>query len=239
MCPLALSEGAEHTRALRNREGQTARARSQSNNPGCRVRLRRMTAPGTDRRVQRTHELLLDAMLGLMIERGYERFTIQHLIDRAGVGRATFYAHFDSKEDLLVASIGRLKASLLAAPPAAAGAATKAPAGLGFSLPFFLHVHSHRRIYDAIVGRRSQALVEAHIARMLDELVREDFAQRGTPGLATPAERDAAVAFIVGALWACTKWWLESRAPMDGHAIDALFQRMCRHGLDGVIRPQA
>ena len=65
-----------------------------------------------DRRAVRTRGLLLDALPSLMLERGFERLTTQNIIDRAGVGRATFYAHFQNKEELLEASVGRLRESL-------------------------------------------------------------------------------------------------------------------------------
>ncbi|WP_280215462.1 helix-turn-helix domain-containing protein [Nocardia cyriacigeorgica] len=39
-----------------------------------------------------------------MIERGYERVTVTDVIDRADVGRSTFYAHYRDKDDLLVVS---------------------------------------------------------------------------------------------------------------------------------------
>ena len=65
-----------------------------------------------DRRVARTRELVLDAFLGLMVERGYETMTVQDLLDRSGVGRATFYAHFKGKEDLLASSVRRLQGGL-------------------------------------------------------------------------------------------------------------------------------
>ncbi|WP_280451834.1 TetR/AcrR family transcriptional regulator [Nocardia cyriacigeorgica] len=43
-------------------------------------------------------------MIELMIERGYERVTVTDVIDRADVGRSTFYAHYRDKDDLLVVS---------------------------------------------------------------------------------------------------------------------------------------
>ncbi|WP_280265794.1 TetR/AcrR family transcriptional regulator [Nocardia wallacei] len=58
----------------------------------------------TDRRVRRTHLALHQALIGLMLERGYARITVQDILDRADVGRSTFYAHFRNKDDLLVVS---------------------------------------------------------------------------------------------------------------------------------------
>ena len=50
-----------------------------------------------DRRVQRTRQLLQDALISMMIEKGYAATTVQDIIGRANVGRATFYAHFADK----------------------------------------------------------------------------------------------------------------------------------------------
>ena len=65
-----------------------------------------------DRRVQRTEQLLRGALLSLIQEKGFETLSVQDTIDRANVGRATFYAHFDNKEDLLVSGFDNLRASL-------------------------------------------------------------------------------------------------------------------------------
>ena len=46
----------------------------------------------TDRRVQRTQKLIHEAMISLMLETGYEKITIQDIIDRANIGCSTFYA---------------------------------------------------------------------------------------------------------------------------------------------------
>jgi Bacterial regulatory proteins, tetR family len=46
-----------------------------------------------DRRVQRTRELLQKALIELISERGYYAVTIQDIVDRANVGRTTYYLH--------------------------------------------------------------------------------------------------------------------------------------------------
>src|SRR5262245_8432628 len=69
-------------------------------------------AKRVDRRIRRTQELLRAALMSLIQEKGFETLSVQDIIDRANVGRATFYAHFDSKDDLLASGIEELRASL-------------------------------------------------------------------------------------------------------------------------------
>jgi AcrR family transcriptional regulator len=50
-----------------------------------------------DPRVRRTRELLTTAFAHLMNERGFASVTVQDVAERAGINRATFYAHYDDK----------------------------------------------------------------------------------------------------------------------------------------------
>ncbi|HZU30259.1 MAG TPA: TetR/AcrR family transcriptional regulator, partial [Candidatus Angelobacter sp.] len=60
------------------------------------------TKKKTDRRAQRTRNVLGDALVTLMQEKPFEEITVQHVLDRAGVGRSTFYAHYSDKNDLFL-----------------------------------------------------------------------------------------------------------------------------------------
>lgn len=53
-----------------------------------------------DRRQKKTREAIFRAFTDLLCEYPLEKITIRHIIDRADVGRATFYAHFETKDDL-------------------------------------------------------------------------------------------------------------------------------------------
>jgi AcrR family transcriptional regulator len=89
-----------------------------------------------DKRVQRTLKDLREGLLALMVERGYEALTVQDILDRAGVGRATFYEHFRGKDDLLRRSLEPLREHLRGEWKLAADGAKEAGAELGFVLPF-------------------------------------------------------------------------------------------------------
>jgi AcrR family transcriptional regulator len=63
-------------------------------------------APFPGRRVRRARERLLEAMLMVSGERGYEHISVQDVIERAQASRATFYKHFDGKEDCFAQAYG-------------------------------------------------------------------------------------------------------------------------------------
>ncbi len=54
-----------------------------------------------DPRVKRTRQLLVQSFLDLLAEKPIQSITVQDITDRATINRATFYAHFDDKFDLL------------------------------------------------------------------------------------------------------------------------------------------
>ena len=54
-----------------------------------------------DRRQRKTREAIFAAFIGLLAKKDYSQITVGEIIERADIGRATFYAHFETKDFLL------------------------------------------------------------------------------------------------------------------------------------------
>ncbi|MEP6986794.1 MAG: TetR/AcrR family transcriptional regulator [Chloroflexota bacterium] len=52
-------------------------------------------------RVRRTRKIIQEALINLTVEKGYNRISVQNIVDRAGINRSTFYRHYLDKDDLL------------------------------------------------------------------------------------------------------------------------------------------
>src|SRR5438477_1675881 len=127
-----------------------------------------MAGERRDRRVVRSRRLLQEALVALILERGYAAVTVQAVLDRADVGRATFYAHFPSKQALLLNIFEELRESLhreLAGIPPATVA--RFGHGVGLLQPLFAHAAQNRRLYRTLLGSRDGAAVLHELREML------------------------------------------------------------------------
>jgi AcrR family transcriptional regulator len=173
----------------------------------------------TDRRVVRTRATLRDALVSLIIERGWESISIQDVCDRANVGRSTFYTHFADKEELLLSGFEDLRRALrLVVKVSGRGK------GLAFARPLLEHANDNRRLFRALVGKRSSQTVQRRFLEVVIGQTEEELAE----ALGTGAALEATVQYVAGAFSQLVIWWLEFRAPLQPAELDAIFQRLTR-----------
>jgi AcrR family transcriptional regulator len=128
----------------------------------------------TDRRIQKTRSLLHEALASLIHEKAYDSIAVKEILDRANVGRSTFYMHFRDKDELLVSGIhDMLSAVQSKRPPASAKRHERI---IWFSLPIFEHIHRHRRSGMARMGTRGRAIIHEHLQNVLAKLIVDDVA---------------------------------------------------------------
>ncbi|WP_416062225.1 TetR/AcrR family transcriptional regulator [Rhodococcus indonesiensis] len=143
--------------------------------------------PHQDRRVRRTRTELHRALIELLTEKGYDRVSVQDILDRADVGRSTFYHHFRDKDDLLVVSCTEYMQR--AVEERARGRSSPwEPVRTVFDL-----CEEYPRVYAALAGRRSDAVLVRATAHMVHEVLTRHL---GAPRGADDAALDPAVQFL-------------------------------------------
>lgn len=193
-----------------------------------------MEKKGGDRRIRRTREVLHGALISLMTEKSYESITIQEIIDRANVGRTTFYAHFSDKDDLVIWALQRLQEVLEDARKEPGSVTGGVHEGLvGFALPAFRHLFGGRPVYKAIIGSQAKAIVMEYMPVMLGNLIRGKSRPRSriyTKG-ATEIPYDLLVHFVISTFVSLVSWWLDSPDPLPPEEIDTMFRALVLHDL--------
>ena len=181
-----------------------------------------------DRRVRRTRELLRSALISLILEKGYERVTVRDIIDRADVGRSTFYAHFRDKDDLLLSGFDELREALRAAMALYEREEHELPGeGLETTRALFEHVAAHRPLYQGLASSRAGALVLRRARAELVALTRGHFERVVAHRRATPTvPLEILAEHTVGALLAVLTWWLDSGSARSAQEMAATFERL-------------
>ena len=173
-----------------------------------------------DRRIQRTREALYQALMSLVLEMPYDDVTVQHILDRANVGRSTFYTHFKDKDDLLVSGTDTLRTLL--------GGHRKSGDPIAFSRAMFEHVNEYRKQYRALVNTPVWPRVRQRIQDVLADLVRREYKPRRTK---VPPE--LVVHYVASTFMSVLQWWIDRRTGMSPAELDQLFRGLVTTGMAG------
>ena len=184
---------------------------------------------GMDRRTARTRRALHGALISLILRKGYDAITVQEIIDEADVGRATFYAHYRGKEDLLRGGFEELRAELKAARRAGSSKQdAELDAPLSFSFAMFEHACAYRDVYRAMVGGRGGVIASQEIRRVLSEMVKEELSAYQNDSIVS---RELALHFVVSTFLTVLTWCLERKTKLTPSQIDAMFGRLVTGGI--------
>ena len=186
-----------------------------------------------DRRSERTRRALGDALVSLMLERRYADLTVQDILDRANIGRSTFYAHFWDKDDLLASSIAHMIETLSRQVDQSAGDA----AALLPSLGLFRHVaEQYDLLYKAFMPWEGVEIFARHLRAHLGNLVEQRLRAMQTAPIPDLTVTVAAQA-VVGTFLALLQWWLEQEMPLPPEQMDAYFRQLALPGVQNLLKP--
>jgi AcrR family transcriptional regulator len=185
-----------------------------------------------DRRVQKTRQALQDALIALILEKGYEAVTVQDVLDRANVGRSTFYAHFYDLEDLLQSELEALQGEF------EQHLASQNSAVLDIweiSRLMFQHAQAYQNVYKAIVGKASGQLIQKHLQAYLSAKFREglkrDYAESKL------ISHELLEYHLVSSFMALLTWWLDKELPYSAEQMAEMYQELMNEGINKLKNP--
>ncbi len=191
-----------------------------------------------DRRIRRTRRLLCDAMLALLVERNYEEITVQEITTHADLNRATFYHHFNHKDELLSTALedrfDELVASFGDLPPGKAIWNDRTP-----DLLTFRHVAEHADLYKVLLSDRGMGHVIYriinYIARYTQNRLITSHDRRTTPRIPEPLIAQ----HIAGSLFAMLSWWVANNMPYSPEEMAEMIHILCTNGVASVLEASA
>ena len=190
-----------------------------------------MTKETPDKRIQRTRKVLHEALIELILEKGFDKVTVQDVIKRANIGRSTFYLHFKDTEDLFLSGFENLW-SLFEQHLTDPGAAKASVWDL--SLIVFQHAQSYAEVYKALVGKQGGDLMSAHMHKYLSVLVRESLKERWTKNTQVPLE--IVVYHLASSLTALLAWWVDHDLPYPPQRMNEMFQQLTQPAVETMMR---
>lgn len=180
----------------------------------------------TDRRVRRTRELLQKTLIELVGERGYDAITIQDIVDRANVGRTTFYLHYRRKDELFMACHKAVVSEFHLLHPRAREELLSPEVSSGM-VSAYRHLLDVRALLYPIFQGKDASLM---LRRIRDQSAKEievslcaAFAEA-----ASTIPLDLLANYLAGAQIALVQWWLDKRQPHTPESLAQTFHRLQR-----------
>jgi AcrR family transcriptional regulator len=185
------------------------------------------STPKIDRRVRHTRDALGDALLTLMQEKPFETITVQQVLDCAGIGRSTFYAHYRDKDDLFLSDLEdflepmstlllrRREVSDRVAPVR----------------ELFAHVAEMRQLRAALIAadklRDFLEMGQEYFARAIEQRLGELPASRKIAAV----QRTAMAHAFAGSLLSLLSWWVDHGAAASPKEMDELYHQIVWSGV--------
>lgn len=177
-----------------------------------------------DRRSQRTRQLISDAFVELLLEKGYEAMSIRDVIERANVGRSTFYSHFKDKEELFVSQLDRLLEALSRHLPQEHVEQNPFFPSLGL----FQHIQEQQKLFRALSWTSGVDILTKHLQKSMSEKIEERLKSSGqTYEVPVPVMAN----FLAGSFLTLVKWWLDSKMVYSPEEMDAMYRELAVNGI--------
>ena len=181
-----------------------------------------------DRRSRRTRKLLVHALFSLMQEKRYTAITVKDIIQRADVGRSTFYLHCRDKEDLLEDGLDEMIHQI-------DHGALADGKHLFPVLQTFQHIQKEQHRFKSLAASgsidRLYQILEGYMRKNMEAFLAGQVPARRQPAVPIPV----LAATISGSFLALIKWYLDTKMSYSPEQMDQFFQQLVMPGVLAVL----
>ena len=191
-----------------------------------------------DRRVSRTRRQLRDALMALILERGYNTVTIEDITDRADLGRTTFYLHYHDKDELLIESLEAIAQELKAQVEQQVSQQMEdRQLRLNPVAVAFRHVDENRDLYQIILKGEGSSKVASRIRDIIEEAALEFFTHPLRDRMVDPPQlpKTLVAGYFASAMMGFVTLWLEKGLPYSGDEAADVFMTLFFRGAARVL----
>ncbi len=185
-----------------------------------------------DRRVLKTKHSLSKALIELIQEKHYDSITVQDVIDRANVGRSTFYTHFRDKEDLLM---GDWKKALDFFLKQFKWENLKS----GRFVPIaelFAHLKDFHPFYRALVKSSKIERLFNNGKRYFAEIIEKELDSHIIDKTSLSVPLPILSNYLAEEIFSQLKWWLDNNMPYSAREMDDTFHQLIMPGFRASIK---
>ena len=196
-----------------------------------------------DRRVRRTRQALQDALISLILEKGYDTVTIEEITDRADLGRTTFYLHFRDKEELLLQAVESIVEDFIEKhimdlerelTPELTAESLRINLDERILFYVFEHARENADLYKVMLrGEGSSKTTERMRLLISEEAIKR---LQHHPAVELKVPLNFFGAYFAGALIEVVTWWLENDQPYTVEDMVEYFQQLFIFGAMDTVR---
>jgi AcrR family transcriptional regulator len=173
---------------------------------------------------------LREALISLIHEKNYDSITIQEIVDRADVGRSTFYNHFYDKDSLLFSGFTEFVEAIHHEQSSDKEELSLRPYRIP-SLFIFEHAGGNMALYKALLGSNGIVVFIRKLETLLSKIVMRQLAN--SKHYAADKTVVKFLPYHVGKTFTATlSWWLDNNIPCSAEEINRIYEGLLVQGLE-------
>lgn len=184
-----------------------------------------------DRRTRKTQLCIREALFNLMSEKAYSKITIQDIIDRANVGRSTFYFHYETKDDLLRECVEDILQGYFE--------------NYGDSIieqkriipiaELLEHIRENSRVMKGILHSESGEFFLQQVQEFWGNKVLNYIEDNQNPNKVGEVPKDVVAMHVASTMIWMLRWWFDGKTKYTAWELDGYFQKLIKSSLEMYI----